>query len=56
MGEKNISQEIIHNIDKQDRIAELSPDKTLKKIGFVAEMSFCDIGAGTGLFTFVSGE
>ncbi len=34
------------------RVAELSPAETLKKIGFNKNDVLCDIGAGTGVFTF----
>lgn len=34
-----------------DRVAELNPSGTLKKIGLSNQMTFCDIGAGTGIFT-----
>lgn len=34
------------------RLAELSPAETLVKAGFQAGMTLCDIGAGSGIFSF----
>ena len=42
-----------HKIEKLEnpaRIAELSPQNTLKRIGLEPGMTFADIGAGTGIF------
>ena len=42
-----------HKIEKLEnpaRLAELSPEKTLKRIGLEQGMAFADIGAGTGIF------
>ena len=42
-----------HKIEKLEnpaRIAELSPQNTLKRIGLEPGMVFADIGAGTGIF------
>ena len=42
-----------HKIEKLEnpaRIAELSPQNTLKRIGLEPGMAFADIGAGTGIF------
>ena len=42
-----------HKIEKLEnpaRLAELSPENTLKRIGLVPGMVFADIGAGTGIF------
>jgi len=33
------------------RMAELSPAETLRKLGLGAGSCFCDVGAGTGIFT-----
>lgn len=43
---------MIEKLERKERIQELSPAQTLHKIGFTAGESFCDIGAGTGIFTF----
>jgi len=43
-----------HNLNKLDnpvRIGELSPEKTLKRIGLGENDVFVDIGAGSGIFT-----
>ncbi len=36
------------------RLAELAPAETLKRLGFGAQSVLCDIGAGTGIFTFAA--
>ena len=56
MDNKHSAKEIIENSEKQQRVMELSPANTLRKIGFTSGMSFCDIGAGIGLFTFPAAE
>lgn len=38
------------------RIAELNPKNTLIKAGFKKNMILCDIGAGTGVFSFPAAE
>jgi Methylase involved in ubiquinone/menaquinone biosynthesis len=38
------------------RIAELKPKNTLIKAGFKENMILCDIGAGTGIFSFPAAE
>lgn len=38
------------------RIAELDPENTLKRVGFKEGMTLCDIGAGTGIFSFAAAE
>lgn len=42
----------IHKFENPVRIAELSPKSTLMKAGFKENMILCDIGAGTGIFSF----
>lgn len=42
---------MIHKLENPDRIAELAPADTLKRIGLAEGKVFCDIGAGTGVFT-----
>ena len=38
------------------RISELSPKATLIRVGFMEGMKLCDIGAGTGIFSFPATE
>ncbi|HBW37924.1 class I SAM-dependent methyltransferase [Desulfosporosinus sp. BICA1-9] len=38
------------------RIVELNPKNSLIKAGFKENMILCDIGAGTGVFTFPATE
>ena len=42
----------IKKFENPERIAELNPRQTLQAVGFKRGMTLCDIGAGTGLFTF----
>lgn len=42
----------IDKFENPVRIAELSPKSTLIKAGFKENMILCDIGAGTGIFSF----
>lgn len=50
----------IKKLENPQRLEELSPKETLIKAGFAKGMTLCDIGAGTGIFTFpaaqISGE
>lgn len=43
-------------LESKERIRELSPLKTLKELGFGEGMTFCDIGAGSGIFSFSAAE
>lgn len=43
---------MIEKLERSERIKELSPAETLKKIGLKENDVFCDIGAGTGIFSF----
>lgn len=45
-----------HKLDNPKRVAELNPSGTLKRIGLKDGDVFCDIGAGTGIFTFEAAE
>lgn len=47
---------MVHKLERPERIQELNPPETLKKIGFKPGDTFCDIGAGTGIFTFAAAE
>ncbi|GIM30355.1 SAM-dependent methyltransferase [Clostridium polyendosporum] len=42
----------INKFENPIRIAELNPKNTLIKAGFKDNMVLCDIGAGTGIFSF----
>lgn len=42
--------------ESKERVDELSPRETLKRIGFKEGMTLCDIGAGTGVFAFPAAE
>lgn len=46
----------IKHFESTARVEELSPVNTLKRIGFKEDMVLCDIGAGTGVFTFPAAE
>lgn len=39
-------------LEQEGRLLELKPMETLKEFGFNSGMTFCDIGAGTGVFSF----
>ncbi|MHC1747670.1 MAG: class I SAM-dependent methyltransferase [Cellulosilyticaceae bacterium] len=42
----------ISKLENVARLLELAPKDTLVKTGFKKDMTLCDIGAGTGVFTF----
>lgn len=46
----------IIKFENQIRVAELNPKNSLIKAGFKENMVLCDIGAGTGIFTFPATE
>ncbi|MDD2217213.1 MAG: methyltransferase domain-containing protein [Eubacteriales bacterium] len=41
-------------LENPKRVAELSPKNTLERIGLGENDTFCDVGAGTGIFTFAA--
>lgn len=45
-----------HKLEDPKRTGELNPPETLKRIGLKKDGAFCDIGAGTGIFTFAAAE
>lgn len=47
---------MINKLENPNRLAELNPKDTLKRIGLKDGDVFCDIGAGTGIFTFAAAE
>ena len=46
----------INRLENDARVMELNPTNTLIRAGFGAGMTLCDIGAGTGLFSFAAAE
>lgn len=46
----------INKFENTNRIGELNPIETLKRVGFTENMVLCDIGAGTGIFSFPATE
>lgn len=46
----------IRKFENDLRLNELDPLNTLKRAGFREGMSLCDIGAGTGVFSFPAAE
>lgn len=51
-----MNHEKIKKFEGKERLQELSPVDTLKRVGFKEGMSLCDIGAGTGVFAFPATE
>jgi len=47
-----MSDSRISKFENPIRLAELNPKNTLIKAGFKDDMMLCDIGAGTGIFSF----
>jgi len=45
-----------HKLENPKRLEELSPKETLIRIGVSGHSAFCDIGAGTGIFTYAAAE
>lgn len=45
-----------HKLENPQRIKELNPLETLKILNLKDGNSFCDIGAGTGIFTFAASK
>jgi precorrin-6B methylase 2 len=43
---------MINKLENPARLLELAPADTLHKIGLSEGSIFCDVGAGTGVFTF----
>lgn len=51
-----LSDNKIIKFENPKRIAELDPKNTLIKVGFNESMVLCDIGAGTGIFSFSAAQ
>lgn len=45
-----------NKLENPNRVLELNPKDTLKQIGLKNGDIFCDVGAGTGIFTFAAAE
>ena len=46
----------MHKLENPIRLKELDPETTLKNIGLNKDSVFCDIGAGTGIFTIPAAQ
>lgn len=46
----------VGKFENQTRISELNPKGTLVRVGFEQKMILCDIGAGSGIFSFPATE
>lgn len=44
------------NLERDERYALLKPTETLKRFGLAANMTFLDVGAGTGFFSRAASE
>lgn len=49
-------EKMVQKLEHPERIAELLPKETLLRMGLQKDSVFCDIGAGTGIFTFAAAE
>lgn len=49
-----MSKKRIEKFESKRRLQELNPYETLLKIGLEKDHVFCDIGAGTGIFSFAA--
>ena len=47
-------QRKLGKLESPARIAELAPEQCLNMLGLTPEKVFCDMGAGTGLFSFAA--
>lgn len=43
-----------NKLENPNRVAELNPKDILERIGLKDDDTFCDVGAGTGIFTFAA--
>jgi ubiquinone/menaquinone biosynthesis C-methylase UbiE len=49
-----MSKKRVEKFESKTRLRELNPYETLLKIGLEKDHVFCDIGAGTGIFSFAA--
>ncbi len=56
MESRSMGTDIKDKLENPNRLAELIPMDTLRKIGLKDGDTFCDVGAGTGIFTFAAAE
>lgn len=47
---------MLNKLENPERVTELNPKETLIKIGLSGHDVFCDLGAGTGVFTYAAAE
>lgn len=45
-----------NKLENPNRVAELNPIDTLERIGLKDNDTFCDVGAGTGIFAFAAAK
>jgi len=45
---------LFNKLENPERVSELAMPTTLQRLGLGGNMVFCDVGAGTGLFTFAA--
>ena len=45
---------MVHKFEKPERLAELTTKTTLRRFGLSSDSIFCDVGAGTGIFSFAA--
>ncbi len=49
-----LDEERIRKLENPERVSALDPENTLIRAGFENGMTLCDVGAGTGLFSFAA--
>lgn len=48
------TENLRRKLEEPQRVVELNPPDTLRRIGIKENDVFCDVGAGTGIFTFAA--
>ncbi len=56
MTNRSMGTNMNNKLENPNRLAELTPKDTLRRIGLKDGDTFCDVGAGTGIFTFAAAE
>lgn len=46
----------IEKLERPERIAELNPTETLRRIGITSQDVLCDLGSGSGIFTLAAAQ